>query len=319
MTPAPTARAVTLSAVRNFFRSRMSIAVFAVAVLSAACAEESSVTAGSPVDTEETIAATISDRELSHETLAELLPDGANTVPSRVANVVQTWLVTQALELELIDQGYAPTADDEAQAAEFLATGEVRTDAEGDQLLQAFTLSFVLERWTDDRIDTLDDPELPNYLCSNHLLVETEQEAIDALARFEAGEAFADLAIELSTGPTGPSGGDLGCAIEGSFVPEFEAAANEGEPGDVVGPVETQFGWHLIEIESTGLAIAENHPTADEAELALIFDQARSFQIDQLVVDLEIEAAVNYRDSATIDPAVGTFDGDGLQVVPAGS
>ena len=210
---------------RKFFRFRVLILLAVAAVLIAACSEEPSVSAGDPVETDESVAATINGRDLSHETLAELLPDGANTVPSRIATVVETWLVTQALEFELEDRGFASTDEDVAQAEEFLATGETRTDAEYDQFLQAFTLSFTIDRWTDTQLEDLETAELPGYLCSNHLLVETEQEASDALARVQAGEAFADLAIELSTGPSGPTGGDLGCAPEGSFVPEFEAAA----------------------------------------------------------------------------------------------
>ena len=156
--------------------------------------------------------------------------------------------------------------------------------------------SYTVGRWTDAEAANLDEPDPPNYLCSNHLLVATEEEAQAALERFEAGEAFADLAIELSTGPSGPSGGDLGCAVEGQFVPEFEEAAYAGAAGDVVGPVETTFGWHLIEIESVGPATVDNHPDADPAALAQIALDMQNGMVNLLILDLEGTAAANFRD-----------------------
>ena len=111
-------------------------------------------------------------------------------------------------------------------------------------------ISYTVGRWTDAEAANLDEPDPPNYLCSNHLVATEEKPRQPWNA--SSGEAFADLAIELSTGPSGPSGGDLGCAVEGQFVSEFEEAAYAGAAGDVVGPVETTFGWHLIEIENVG-------------------------------------------------------------------
>ena len=74
---------------------------------------------------------------------------------------------------------------------------------------------------TDAEAANLTEADPPNYLCSNHLLVDTEEEAQAALERFEAGEAIADLSIGLSTCPTRPSGAAEGCAVEGQFGPEF--------------------------------------------------------------------------------------------------
>ena len=61
-----------------------------------------------------------------------------------------------------------------------------------------------------------------------------------------AGEDFGELATELSTGPSGPNGGDLGCNNPGSYVPAFAAATLEADIGTAFGPVETQFGFHVI-------------------------------------------------------------------------
>ena len=59
---------------------------------------------------------------------------------------------------------------------------------------QAIAISYAVGRWTEVAVEEAGDPELPGYLCSNHILVETEEEANAALLRFIDGETFADLA-----------------------------------------------------------------------------------------------------------------------------
>ena len=74
-----------------------------------------------------------------------------------------------------------------------------------------------------------------------------EQRAKEALARLKGGADFAALAKELSEDPGSKErGGDLGEFGRGEMVPEFERVAYTTEPGRVVGPVRTPFGWHLI-------------------------------------------------------------------------
>ena len=85
---------------------------------------------------------------------------------------------------------------------------------------------------------------------AKHILVADEAECQKILASIESGEkAFEDAAKECSTCPSGSRGGDLGEFGKGQMVPEFEQAAFEAEIGKVVGPVKTQFGYHLIKVE----------------------------------------------------------------------
>ncbi|MBT8239687.1 MAG: peptidyl-prolyl cis-trans isomerase [Acidimicrobiia bacterium] len=82
--------------------------------------------------------------------------------------------------------------------------------------------------------------------CTRHILLDTEAEADAAVQRLAEGEDFAELAVELSTGPSGPNGGDLGCSDPNGFVVEFRDAVVGAIEGEVAGPVETQFGWHVV-------------------------------------------------------------------------
>ncbi len=99
--------------------------------------------------------------------------------------------------------------------------------------------------------------------CSRHILVETVEEAEAIVARLADGEDFADLAMELSTGPTGPDGGDLGCADPSGFVEPFANAIREGGLNEILGPVETQFGFHVIEVYAR--ETAEANPEAAQS------------------------------------------------------
>ena len=77
-----------------------------------------------------------------------------------------------------------------------------------------------------------------------------ETAARDILQRLDDGESFEELAIELSDDPgSGAQGGSLGEAPLNRYVPEFAEAAAEAPVGEVVGPVRTDFGYHLIRVD----------------------------------------------------------------------
>ena len=85
---------------------------------------------------------------------------------------------------------------------------------------------------------------------ASHILVETEEEARDVIAKLGEGADFAELAKEVSTGPSAESGGDLGYFAKNEMVPEFAEAAFALDQGAYSkDPVQTQFGWHVIKVE----------------------------------------------------------------------
>lgn len=85
---------------------------------------------------------------------------------------------------------------------------------------------------------------------AKHILVAEEEKCSEVLAWIESGaKTFEEAAKEVSTCPSGQSGGDLGEFGKGQMVPEFEKAAFDAEIGKIVGPVKTNFGYHLIKVE----------------------------------------------------------------------
>ena len=85
---------------------------------------------------------------------------------------------------------------------------------------------------------------------AKHILTDTEEKCAEILEAIKKNEkSFEDAAKEFSTCPSGAKGGDLGAFGRGQMVKEFEDAAFSAEIGAVVGPVKTQFGYHLIKVE----------------------------------------------------------------------
>jgi peptidyl-prolyl cis-trans isomerase C len=83
---------------------------------------------------------------------------------------------------------------------------------------------------------------------ARHILVATQDECEDIKKQIEAGADFAELARDRSQCPSGKQGGDLGEFSPGQMVKEFDEVVFSEEIGKVCGPVQTQFGFHLIEI-----------------------------------------------------------------------
>ena len=85
---------------------------------------------------------------------------------------------------------------------------------------------------------------------ARHILVKTEEACNDLKAQIADGADFAELAKQHSNCPSGKQGGDLGEFGPGRMVKEFDEVVFSAEVGTVQGPVQTQFGYHLIEVTS---------------------------------------------------------------------
>lgn len=131
-----------------------------------------------------------------------------------------------------------------------------------------------------------------------HLLVETEEEALAAKGRVDGGEIFTDVARDVSTGPSGPNGGNLGWFGAGRMVPAFEAATAELSVGEVSAPVETQFGWHVIILNET----REQPPVTFEQVRGELVGELQEAAVQALLAQLETEYEVNNAVTTDIDP-----------------
>jgi peptidyl-prolyl cis-trans isomerase C len=133
-----------------------------------------------------------------------------------------------------------------------------------------------------------------------HILVTTEDEAKAIKQELDNGADFATLAKEKSTGPSGPNGGDLGWFSAGMMVKPFEDAVTALKPGEVSGPVQTQFGWHVIKLEEVRDAAV---PSLDEARDDLAADirqKAVEARVSEVTGAAKIEKMTDGMDPAII-------------------
>ena len=132
-----------------------------------------------------------------------------------------------------------------------------------------------------------------------HIIVATQAEAAEIRTQLDAGADFAEMARTKSTDGAAANGGDLGWFGPGMMVKEFEDAVVAMKPGEIAGPLQTQFGWHLVKLNDT-------RPTA-----ALTFETVRpelEAELQQQAVDTRVAeltaAATITRDDAGIDPTI---------------
>ena len=86
---------------------------------------------------------------------------------------------------------------------------------------------------------------------ASHILVDSEDKANEILAKINSKEiSFEDAARAESSCPSSENGGNLGEFTRGQMVPEFDEACFSMEVGEIRGPVKTQFGYHLIKLNS---------------------------------------------------------------------
>ena len=109
---------------------------------------------------------------------------------------------------------------------------------------------------TDEEVKDFYNKNLANFASpaqthAHHILVKEEENAKSLLASLEKDPSkFEEVAKNSSICPSKNNGGDLGNFSDGQMVPEFETACKNAEIGKVVGPVKTQFGYHLIRVDS---------------------------------------------------------------------
>ncbi|MCE2931016.1 MAG: peptidylprolyl isomerase [Vampirovibrionales bacterium] len=90
-----------------------------------------------------------------------------------------------------------------------------------------------------------------NEVRASHLLVDSEEQAVNLREEIVAGKEFAEVARTVSKCPSGRNGGDLGFFGRGRMVPEFDQAAFTQPVGEISEPIKTQFGYHLLVVTET--------------------------------------------------------------------
>ena len=204
----------------------------------------------------------------------------AETVDAVIADVQRTTSDEPEIFAALLQEaGFR----DEAQLRELIVETEL-VQAAYDAIFASVTISEgelrVAYQADRERFVT------PAQACVRHILVGELALAEALAAELEAGADFAALAQEHSIDPgSAAAGGELGCIPAGATVPPFDAAAFEADLGELAGPVETQFGYHLLIVDER---IAPVQRPFDDVRAGL----ERELRLDRAELALERAIAV---------------------------
>jgi len=196
-----------------------------------------------------------------------------NQLPENVRNQPIDVYYNSVID-DIVDTKLTANAAIESGLAENPLLKEIAERAYDRVIAEAWLNDALNQRITDDMInqsynDLVADTESRTETRARHILLDSKDAADAAIKRLDAGEDFTALAKELSTGPSGPNGGELGYFRRGAMVPSFELASFAMEIGSYSKePIQTQFGWHVIKVE--------DRRVADAPALADVRDQLRS-------------------------------------------
>lgn len=191
-------------------------------------------------------------------TIAEMGEQGKNLMNEEGVRQVGEELVHQELMLLDAKKNKLQEEDEYLKAVEHMK----------DELLKQFAMNRLLGGVE------VNDEEAQEYYKSHrerfaqtkmkarHILVDSEDRAKEILEEIEGGKDFSEAAKEYSSCPSAQEGGSLGEFGPGQMVKEFDEAAQTAPIGEPVGPVNTQFGSHLILVEERD----EKTPSYDEVK-----------------------------------------------------
>lgn len=220
-------------------------------------------------------------------------------------------------EIEVTDEMVAAFYDtndtmfltEESADIEFI---EVRRDLIAENI--EVSEEALLEYYADNSSRYLQDEQRQ----ARHILIlanddedAAEAKAADLLARIQAGESFAALATEHSDdGGTAASGGDLGVLTRSQLPGELGSAIFSMQEGDVTGPIESDFGFHIVKLDS----ILEQGPLPLDQVRGELLGELRELEAEDLFRDLERQVSDTLFDAADMQ-AITDATGLAIQTI----
>jgi len=220
-------------------------------------------------------------------------------VNTRLQKEIETQFGGQA-QFDKLLQEQGLTVDDVRTQMRALMLGERIQERIGEQVRTTDIGAAEIQTAYNERF-TGDRP------VARHILVATEAEANEVKTALAEGGDFAELAREHSVDKANANaGGLLGEVIPGELVPEFEKAFMAASDGDIVGPVKTKFGYHIIQ----RLASPPPHSLVDDGLREQLL-QAKRVQAFQAFVSEQRKKA-----SVEVNPRFGQWDADTGRIIP---
>jgi foldase protein PrsA len=238
-----------------------------------------------------------------------------------------------AVDAEVVDDAIAqvetnlggPEALDERLREADLLRGDMRRLAERVLLLNVVRAAVVAEELDEETLRAQYEEQLGTFtqLEVAHILVDDQADA-ERIADEVRPATFEQLARRESIDPgSAPNGGSLGTFSEADFLaqfdPDFVAAALELEPGEISGPVETQFGWHVIRM--VGRAVAPFEDVVEDLRASSADQVFQDWMLGELdSTDIDVNPRFGRLDTETGEVvAVRSTSAEGQEGQPAGA
>ncbi|WP_312262607.1 peptidylprolyl isomerase [Candidatus Igneacidithiobacillus taiwanensis] len=194
-------------------------------------------------------AATVNGHAIENSQVQEIMdmsPDLAKQ-PNAREQVVQNLINMEVLSQYADQHGLAQTPAVEERLS--LAKRQILADAAVDSYIKAHPIT---DAATQDAYNKFVAAMGKKEYEVRHILVKTKAEADQILAKLKAGQKFSTLAEKYSIDKgSAAHGGELGWIVPGMVVPPFAQAVETAPIDKPVGPIQTQFGYHIIEVQAT--------------------------------------------------------------------
>lgn len=183
---------------------------------------------------------------------------------------------------------------------------EEKYKADFEKLVENFTTQYAIQRLINSVSVTHEELEeyynnnqesfkSPEKVKASHILVDSEELASELQRQIAQGASFEDLAAEHSSCPSKERGGDLGEFTKGQMFPEFEDAAFDLAPGEVSGPVQTQFGYHLIKLAHKSESKTMDFEEVRSNLLKNIMAERQHMKYQEHIADLRAKHNINMK------------------------
>lgn len=246
--------------------------------------------------TGDTVVATVNGTEI---TLGQMIIARAQLPPqyqALPADVLFAGVLDQLIQQQLLAQ----TVETDPSRVRYALENERRALLAGEVVNALIDASV-----TDEALQSAYDAifagaEPQTEYNASHILVDTLEEAEAIKDRIDGGEDFAAVAQETSGDSSAANGGALGWFGAGMMVAPFEAAVTALAVGEVSGPVETQFGWHIVTLNETRI---QDAPTLDAVRGELV-SQVQQKAIEDRLAELAEAAEIVRPEEGQFDPEV---------------
>ncbi|WP_142826873.1 peptidylprolyl isomerase [Planococcus soli] len=240
---------------------------------------------------EDETVASVGDTEITKEALYDKMvaSAGAATLDAMISNEVVNQEASNAdvkvtqeeldAEMAVYEESYGGTeALEQALASSGMSIADLEEEMETYLKVEKIIGPDI--EITDEQINTYFEEnkesfEQPSQVEASHILAATQEEADEVKAKLDEGGDFAELAAEYSTDTANAeSGGALGAFGAGEMAPEFEEAAFSMEVDEISDPVQTDYGFHIIQVTGKTEAAEANLEDSKEQIKETLFDEA---------------------------------------------